>query len=40
MRELIREAADLTDRDLLRLSFVAALDVVGDPAAYRLRARW
>ncbi|MHB8188797.1 MAG: IS4 family transposase [Dermatophilaceae bacterium] len=38
IRELICAAADLTDRDPLRLSFVAALDAVrgpvGDPAAF------
>jgi len=38
VRELICAAADLTDRDPLRLSFVAALDAVrgpvGDPAAF------
>lgn len=38
IRELICAAADLTDRDPLRLSFIAALDAVrgpvGDPAAF------
>ena len=38
VRELICAAAELTDKDPLRLSFVAALDVVrgpvGDPAAF------
>jgi len=38
IRELICAAADLTDQDPLRLSFVAALDAVrgpvGDPAAF------
>ena len=38
IRELICAAAELTDRDPLRLSFVDALDAVrgpvGDPAAF------
>jgi hypothetical protein len=38
IRELICAAADLTDQDPLRLSFIAALDAVrgpvGDPAAF------
>ncbi len=38
IRELICAAADLTDKDPLRLSFIAALDAVrgpvGDPAAF------
>ena len=40
IRELICAAADLTDQDPLRLSFIAALDAVrgpvGDPAAFPL----
>jgi hypothetical protein len=40
IRELISAAAELTDQDPLRLSFVAALDAVrgpvGDPAAFPL----